>query len=459
METYDIIVVGSGAGNIIVDEALRHGFKTALVDRGPVGGTCLNLGCIPSKMLIHPANQVMEIKTSAKLGIDAEIHSIDFSAIMGRMRLSVSRDRDGMHKSLRDTKGLDFYETEAHFTGDYTLSVGTEQIKGDRIVLAAGAAPLRPDIAGLEAIDHLTNESVLDLTRKPKSLIIIGGGYVAVEYAHFFSAMGTQVILVQRGKRLLKGEEPEISEQLLKILNQRMSIHTHTEATRARHKKGRFIVTALARDNDVEIELEAEALMVAAGRQSNAPGLKVDNTGVAMDDKGYVTTNLYLETSRKNIWAIGDINGKGMFRHAANYEAFLVAEAVFHHQKIKMDYWRVPHAVFSYPEIASVGLTQDQAMEIFKKEDLLVGYVNYADTARGEAIMETDGFAKAIMHKNEGMILGFHIIGPHASILIQEVVNAMASENGLSYLMGSMHIHPALSEVIQDIFQNLKPIK
>ena len=459
MKTYDIIVIGSGAGNILVDEALRHGFKTALVDRGPVGGTCLNLGCIPSKMLIYPANQIMAIKASAKLGIAAEIRHIDFPAIMDRMRKAVSRDRRAMQDSFRNARGLDFYETDARFSGSHILNVGTEQIRADRIVIAAGAAPLLPDIAGLKHMDYLTNESVLQLTRKPDTLIIIGGGYIAVEYAHFFSAMGTRVTLIQRGKRLLKEEEPEISRKLEKILDQRLRIHTRTEATRVRHEKDRCIVTAVAKDNDAAMELEAEVVMIAAGRQSNAAGLKVENTGVDMDDSGYIHTNEYLETSQENIWAIGDINGKGMFRHAANYEAFLVAEAIFHDQKLKMDYWRVPHAVFSYPEIASVGLTQKQALEIFEKDDLLTGYVNYGDTARGEAMMDTDGFAKVIVDKNEGLILGFHIIGAHASILIQEAVNAMASEDGLDYLVGSMHIHPALSEVVQDVFQDLSPIE
>jgi len=459
MKTYDIVVIGSGAGSIIMEEALNHNFSAALIDRGPIGGTCLNLGCIPSKMLIYPADCIRDIQTADRLGVHAKIIKIDFPKIMKRMRQFVSRDRESLHNSLKRVKALDLYEENAFFIDKHTIKAGKTVIKGDKIVIAAGASPLIPGINGLDKTGFLTNKSVLQLSRKPESLIIIGGGYIAAEYGHFFSAMGTRVTIIGRDHRLVNGEEPEISRLLEKKLSERMHVLTSTEAIAADSGKGRCTVTTRNLKNGRETEYSAEKIMVAAGRASNAPGLKVNQTGVDTDASGYIVTNAYMETSQKNIWAVGDNNGKAMFRHAANYEAMLVGERIFHNAKIRMDYNVVPHAVFSYPEIASVGMTQSRAIDAFGADKVMVGYSRYNDTARGAAMMETEGFAKAIVEKETGVILGFHVIGPHASILIQEVVNVILSENGLNQLMSSMHIHPALTEVVQGVFANLEEIR
>jgi mycothione reductase len=459
MKTYDIIVIGSGAGNIVADQALNHNFTVALIDRGPIGGTCLNLGCIPSKMLMYPADRIMEIREASRLGITAEILSVDFSGIMERMRHTISRYREKMTRELKQLSGLDFYEEEAHFIDDYTLNVGKDKIKGHIIVIAVGASPKVPPVQGLEEIDYLTNESLLDLTRSPESLIIIGGGYIAVEYGHFFAAMGTDVTLLETSDRLVQSQEPEVSELLERKLGSRINLHTNTEAVDAYLSNGLCTVIGKDKNHGRKKRFKAQRILVASGRMSNASGLKVANTGIDMDDRGYILTNQYLETSKKNIWALGDITGRGMFRHAANYEASVVIESIFHGTKRKMDYSKVPHAVFTYPEIASVGLTESEAIERFGADALLTEHVKYGEVARGEAMMEKDGFAKVIVHKDRGTVAGFHIIGPHASILIQEVVNAMAGENGLSYLKTSMHIHPALTEIIQNIFRNIGSIR
>lgn len=453
MKKYDVIVIGSGAGASLVVESMMHGLSTALIDRGPVGGTCLNLGCIPSKMLIFPADRIMEIREAAKLGIRAEIIEVDFQGIMDRMRQTVGEDRESMKRELEHTPGLDFYEDQAQFVDEYVLKVSGRTIKGKKIVLASGARPLIPSIAGLEQTDYLTNESVLDLKSKPESVIIIGGGYIAAEYGHFFSAMGSRVCILQRGDRLLKNEEPEISALLENQAGQRMEIHTGTEVTDASSQGKACRVVATNKNTGEAREFEAEKLFIAAGRKSNADLLKVENTGVQTDEAGYIIVDDYLETTKKNIFALGDAVGKQMFRHAANYEADLVFENAIHGEKMKMNFMEVPHAVFSYPEIASVGLTEEVARKLY--EDVLVGRAPYRNVARGLAMMEEHGFAKAVVQQGTGTILGFHIIGPHASILIQEVVNAMSAAKTVMPIMNSMHIHPALSELVQSTLGNL----
>jgi dihydrolipoamide dehydrogenase len=268
--------------------------------------------------------------------------------------------------------------------------------------------------------------------------------------------MGTKVTLVQRNKRLVPDEEPEISALLKKELSRRMEIHTNTEAVEIKKDGSRFMVVVKDRENNGSKEFTSQKILIAAGRQSNADLLKVENTGVKTDKKGYIMANDYFETSKKNIWAFGDVIGKKMFKHVANREASLVWHNAAHQEKEKMDYRSAPHAVFSYPEIASVGLTEEEARKAYPATELLVGTGKYSKTARGEAMMEEEAFAKAIVKKKDGKILGFHIIGPYSSILIQEVVNVMANNGDMWSIARAMHIHPALSEVIITTLGNLE---
>ncbi|KYK35952.1 MAG: hypothetical protein AYK19_01735 [Theionarchaea archaeon DG-70-1] len=453
MKEYDVIVIGSGSGAIIAERALASGLKTALVDKGPVGGTCLNVGCIPSKILIYPADVVAGIQRAKKLGITAEVKDVDFKSIMERMRTIVHEDRDHMREGILHAKALDFYEDEGYFTGEYTLEVKGEEIKGEKIFIVSGARPLIPPVAGIDNIEYLTNESVLELTEPPESLIIIGGGYIACEYGHFFAAMGTKVTILQRGPRLVPQEEPEISDLLKEEMEPRMTIHVNTEAVQVKRDKTMYTVTGKSTKTGEQTELTAQKVMVAAGRKSNADLLKVENTGVETDKKGYIKVNEYLETTKKNIWAFGDAIGKEMFRHVANTEAGIAWHNSMHKEKMPMDYTASPHAVFSCPQIASVGLTEEQAK---KKHKILMGKAHYTDVAKGIAMMEDKGFAKVIVDKKSWKILGFHIVGPYAPILIQEVVDAMASGGSIQFIGEGMHIHPALSELVMAPFGRLR---
>ena len=455
MKEYDVIIIGSGAGANLIGDALSHDMTVALVDKGPAGGTCLNVGCIPTKMIVYPADRIMEIREAKKFGITAEIKGIDFSFIMKRMREKIKKSHDHIQKSLEEAKDLDFYGGEAHFTGEHTLEVNDQTIKGRTIFIVTGARPLIPPIKGIEGIEYLTNESALQLTERPDSMIIIGGGYIAAEFAHFFEAVGSKVTIIQRNMRLVPEEEPEISALLLNSLSRRMTVHTGTEATEVRQTGKVVTVTAKERDSGKVIEHTAQAVLIAAGRKSNADVLMVGNTGVNTGENGYIVVDEYLETSKKDIWSFGDAIGKKMFRHSANHESELVWHNAIHGKKSRMNYLTVPHAVFSYPEIASVGLNEQEAVKLMGRHEVLVGNARYTDVARGEAMIETEGFAKAVVHRKTGKILGYHIIGPQASILIQEVVNAMAADGNLWSVAKGMHIHPALSEVVLKAFGKL----
>jgi dihydrolipoamide dehydrogenase len=454
VKSYDVIVIGSGAGAIISDEAAAQGLKVALIDKGPlVGGTCLNWGCIPSKMLIYTADRIVEIEEAKKLGIEAEVKNVDFHSIMERMRQSRQESQVHIREGLKQSKNLDFYEGEGYFVGDYLLEVNEEKLKGERIFIASGSRPFIPPIKGSENVDYLTNESVLELKESPDSLIIIGGGYIAVEFGHFFAAMGTEVTILEMADSLVLFEEPEISDLLNSELSKHMGVYTNTLAEEVKQSEHGIVVVTKNTNTSKRREFAAQRIMMAVGRRSNADILKVENTGVETDKKGFIKVNEYLETNQKGIFAIGDANGQQMFRHMANREAEIVAQNAFYGTKIEVDYSAVPHAVYSHPQIASVGLTEAKAREDY---DILIGRTKYFDIAKGEAMMEKQGFAKAIVEKDSGRILGFHIIGPYAPELIQEVVNAMTSGGGMEELGQGIHIHPALSELVQYTLSSLE---
>ncbi len=453
MKHYDAIVIGSGVGLSILFKALSAGLRVALVEKGNVGGTCHNVGCVPSKILIYPADRIREIVEAGKLGIRAQIDHIDFGSIMERMKKAVKEGRDYLEKEIANSNHLDFYNDEAHFVGEYTLEIKNEKIRAEKIFIASGARPLIPPTKGLDQVEYLTNETLLRLEKRPESMIIIGGGYIAAEYGHFFSAVGTKVAIVGRNDRLVPNEEPEISDLFKKELEKNMEIYTGTEVLEVRKKRDRCAVIVKDKNTGGEKEIEAEQMMVAVGRRSNADLLKVENTGVETNEAHFIKVDDYLQTKKDNIWALGDAIGRQMFTHAGYKENEIAWHNATQKEKVKMDFRTIPHAIFTHPQIASVGLTEGQARE---KYEILVGTAKYSDTVKGEAMMEEESFAKAVVEKDTRKILGFHIIGPEASTLIQEVVNVMVNDGNVESITKSIHIFPALSEVIPEALNNLK---
>jgi dihydrolipoamide dehydrogenase len=456
MEKFDVLVIGSGSGMIIASTAVENGFKTALVDSGPMGGTCLNRGCVPSKMLIYPADVVTILKEAQRLGVNAAVNSIDFRNIMERVHKLVNGDSGSQAHAVRETPNMKWFQRQGEFISDYAMQIGDETVRAEKIFIVSGARAGTPKFKGIETIDYLNSDTVLDLQTPPKSIIIVGGGYVGAEYGHFFSGIGTKTTIIQRPLRIVPDEEPEISDLLKRELEKRMEIYTSSEVMEVKRDGNVKMVVARNRDDGSLREFQAEALMVAAGRVPNSDLLKPEKTGVKLDEKGYVKVNEFLETSKKNIWAFGDAIGKEMFKHVANYEAGIAWHNAVHDHKAEMDYSIAPHAIFTYPQVASVGLKEAQARA--QGYGLLIGVANYRDTAMGGAMGEPEGFVKVIVEKETGKILGGHIIGPEASSLIQEIVNAMATEKrSYEQIIRAMHIHPALSEVVQQAFGNLRP--
>ena len=467
MKEYDLIVIGSGAGMNVASSAYEQGLRVALVENGPMGGTCLNRGCIPTKILTYVADIITQAKHLENLGVRMKIEKIDYPWIMKRMRDEVDGDSTRQGEAVDAAEGIDWYKGTGTFVSDYTLEIDGERIKASNIIIAAGSRPLIPDIKGFEKVDYVTNDGALHLMEQPKSMVIVGGGYIATEFGHFFSAVGTDVTIIGRNRYLVKNEDPDVSEILKEELSERMNVITNHEVIEVKEEGRDKVVIAKDRDNGEKKEFRGEVLLIAAGRRSNADLFKPEKTGVKTDKNGWVIVDEYFRTSKKGIWSFGDAIGKYQFRHVANDESQIVWYNLVrtlnaqHEQNepelLTMDYHAIPRAVFSYPPIATVGMTLSEA----KKSglSLFVGQADYSIAAKGFAMGNPNSLIRVIVDGDSRRILGATIIGPYSPILIQEIINLMYTPEG-SYqpMFQAMHIHPALPEVIQRAFGRLAPI-
>jgi mycothione reductase len=459
MKTYDLIAIGTGSAMNIVEAILQNepGKKVAVIDKDDPGGICLTRGCIPTKILVYPAEVMRSVEGAKALGIDVHVKKVDFQVIMERMRAVLRRDIGDIRKGLSEAKNIDYYQGAAEFIARYQLSVGGETITSRMIFLCLGSKPLIPPIKGLDEVHYHTSDTILEIKKLPTSLAILGGGYIAAEYGHFFSAMGTKVTIIGRNPQFLPGEEPEVSALAKKEMSKHMAIvtnHEVTEVQKSRKKSKRII--ALDRSTEQRREFTSEEILVAAGRAPNTDILHPERGGINTDEKGWLVVDPYLQTSQANVWALGDAIGKHLFKHVANYESKIVYTNAILGQKVKVDYHAVPHAVFTHPEIASVGMRQKEAVETSGEDGVLIGFQRYQNTAKGEAMGLKDYFSKVMVERDTNRLLGAHIIGPHASMLIQEIITLMYSgDQSMRPILAGMHIHPSLSEVVARSFTGL----
>jgi mycothione reductase len=451
MKEFDAIVIGAGSGLDVASAYASRGKDVAVVEPGPMGGTCLNRGCIPSKMLIHRADIVQEIQGSEKFHIDAEVNDIDFEAIVKEVNQEVHEDSQNIEAGIKDSEHHTLYRTEAEFVDNETLKVDGEKITAEKIIVAAGTRPFVPPIDGIEDVDYMTSKEALELQEKPEDMVVIGGGYISNELAHFFDAMGIEVAILERSDTLLGHEDREVSEKYTEIAEERFDVHTGFSASEVSQEGDRIEVVAEDEDGETR-EFEADELLVAAGRVPNTDRLKLEKTDIETDERGFIKVDEYMNTSVDHIYALGDIIGQHPFKHAANKEANVALINSFVGNKKEIDYTAMPHAVFSSPQIAGVGKTEQQLEE--EDSDYQKATYDYRNTGMGMALKE-EGFVK-VLASEDGEILGCHVIGPHASQQIHEVLVSMKSGSGtVSDIQDTIHIHPALNEVVQRAFNQL----
>ena len=433
---YDIVVIGSGSGLMVLEEAAKQGLNCAIVEKGKFGGTCLTKGCIPSKMLVYPADLVREIEQSERVGVRAGRPAIDWKTISRRMWEQI-----GYHtlieEDLERIPNVTVYRGSASFTGPHSLTVrcadGREEtLAGEKRVIAAGARSYVPDVPGLEEAGYVTAETFFGEKfphEKPwDSLAIIGSGSIAAEFAHIFSAFGTKVTMLARSGSILTKEEPEIAAFVARQLKKGgVDILTDSDILSVERRGGRKLITVHNRITKERRAVESEEIFVASGLRSNADALSLDKAGVETDKSGWIVTNGYLETSQKHIFAIGDINGKYQFRHKANHEAQVLVKNLFGEERREANYEAVPWAIFTHPQVGRVGRTEKQLKEGGVPYRVAVNH--YSEVVGGismgyEEGADDDGFVKVIVGEDR-KILGVHIVGPQAAILVQPFVYLM----------------------------------
>jgi dihydrolipoamide dehydrogenase len=440
----------------IVSEYLRVNPKgnVAVIDKDEPGGICLTRACIPTKILLHHADLVKNIRKANDFGIRAEIREVNFRWIMDRMRKIVREDISSIERGLNDSDQIDYLRGIAGFEKPYTLKVGDVKMTSDKILLCTGSKPLIPKLRGLEEAGYLTSDSILKMDSLPESMLIVGGGYVGGEYGYFLSQMGCDITIIGRNPQFLPQEEPEVSHTVRKKLSEDMQIYTGYEVMEVQKSNGSKIV--IAKDSEGNIKkFEGEEILMAVGRASNSDILHPEKGGIETDERGWIKVNEYLETSMKGVYAFGDANGKFLFKHVANYESSIVFKNAILNRKEKVDYSKVPHAIFTNPEIAGVGLKEREAIKKYGR--ILIGYYPYEYTGKGVAMGSKNYFTKVIL-REDGRIVGASIVGDFASILIHEIV-ALMNLNASVFEYDAMHIHPSLSEVVERALYNIMSLE
>ena len=452
MKNFDLIVIGSGSGLEISAEAAGRGMTVAVVEEGPFGGTCLNRGCIPSKMLIHCADVMETIQRSALFGIKASVESIDWQYIIRRAFDEIDGEARGIEEGNRQSPNITVFKGTGRFVQNKTLEVNGEEINAETMLIAAGTRPSVPDIPGLADVPYITSDQALRLPEQPRRLAIVGGGYIAAEMAHFFGGLGTEVTLIHRRQLLLREEDEDVSRRFTEVYQRKFNMLLGGQVSRA-GSRGNEIALEVA-VNGSTVEVVADALLMATGRIPNTDLLQVAATGVETDGRGFIKTDEYLETGVAGIWALGDIVGKYLLKHSANLEASYAANNIFNpDRKVPVDYRSMPHAIFASPQVAGVGLTEQEAERT--GVDYVAASYDYQNTAYGSSIEDRDGFVMVLAELETGAIIGGHIIGTDASILIQEVVNPMRMGLKTDAITQSIYVHPAMPEVVQRAFGEL----
>lgn len=461
MTHYDVVIIGTGSGNTIVNRRFADQ-KVAIVERGTFGGTCLNVGCIPTKMFVHTADLAATPSISSRYGVDEELVGVRWRAIrdriFGRIDPIASSGSEYRHHHS-DNANVTVYDGTGRFTATLELTVDgkdgtTSVLTGDQFVLATGSRPIVPFIPGLEEVGYHTSNTIMRLDDLPRRLGIIGSGFVAAEFAHVFASYGVQVTLIARSELLIRHEDTEVAERFTEIAQGKYDVRLEHDTVRATRRDDGAIALEMLSPQGVD-ELVVDEVLVAVGRTPNSDTLNLDATGVEVDAEGRVVVDEYQQTTVEGIYALGDVTSPHQLKHVANHEARVVKHNLLNPtDRITSDHRFVPHAVFSSPQIAAVGLTEEQARD--RGIPYVVGRQQYADIAYGWAMEDTTGFAKILADPETGQIIGCHIIGPQASSVIQPVIQAMSfGLDAHSMARDQYWIHPALSELIENALLKL----
>jgi mycothione reductase len=462
MEQFDLIVVGSGSGNALPPELAD--WRVALIERGTFGGTCLNRGCIPSKMFVYAADMAAAPADAERVGVELRLESVDWPGIVKRVFGRIDPiAAGGAEYRTNDCPNVTVFPEHATLVGERVLEVAGRRITAPQVLLAAGSRPSIPDLTGLAEVPFHTSDTVMRLPELPQSVVILGGGYIAAELGHVFGSLGSEVTFVLRSPLMLRAEDTEISLAATRAYNQRFRVVASAGDLVVGRRDDEVVVTGIAHGR--RFTAVGQVLLVATGRTPNGDQLGARAAGLETDLTGCrVLSDETLATNLPGVWAIGDLTNVEQLKHLANVEAKVAFDNLIgvgragpaagewpppgRHLR-RIDRALVPHAVFGHPQVAGVGLRERDA--VVAGIPHVTKVQAFGDTAYGWAMEDSDSFCKLIAHAETRLLLGAHIIGPQASTLIQPLIQGMRFGQTVDQMARDVwYIHPALSEVVEN---------
>jgi len=456
MEQFDAIIIGTGqAGPSLAARCAEEGLKTAIIERDKFGGTCVNTGCTPTKALVasaraaHMANRMDDFGVS----IDGAI-TVDMEKVKARKDAIVEESTEGIERWLKSTENLTVYEGHARFEDEKVLSVGDKKLSANKIFINVGGRAFIPN--GFEDVDYLTNSSIMELVEVPEHLIIVGGGYIGLEFGQMYSRFGSEVTIIEQGHRLLPKEDKDVSNAIQEILeNEGINFRFGAECIGGSNDNGQVVVDVNCEEGPPQVT--GSHLLLATGRRPNTDDLGLENTTIETDERGFIRVDDQLKTTADSIWALGDCNGEGAFTHTAYNDFEIVAANLFDDNNPRRLSDRIMcYGLYIDPALGRAGMTEAQARE--SDRNVLFGKRPMSRIARAKEKGETQGFMKILVDADSEEILGAAILGIESDEIIHSIIDIMYAEEPYTTIRNAVHIHPTVSELIPTMLENLEPL-
>jgi pyruvate/2-oxoglutarate dehydrogenase complex dihydrolipoamide dehydrogenase (E3) component len=452
---YDAVVIGSGqGGNALAQRLADLGQRVALVEQANLGGTCINTGCTPTKTMVHRAQIAHYARHAGRWGVRARDVSVDLKEVVAQKNQIVESFRGGQQKRVDERPNIRLYRAHGRFTGPHQLQVGDDLLEGERIFINTGARPAIPQIEGIGSVPYLTNAGIMDLTELPEHLIVLGGGYIGLEFGQMFRRFGSRVTIVHDSGQILPREDAEVSAELQKALeSEGVQFLLNAQTSRVEQRNGSL--TLILQVGQAPNTLSGSHLLVAIGRKPNSDNLGLEAAGIETDQKGFVKVNNRLETSVPGVWALGDVKGGPAFTHISYNDFQIIYGNLVEGKNLTIDNRLVPYSVFTDPQLGRVGMTEKEARK--KGYKLKIGKMPMSYVARAIERDETAGSMKIVVDAANDHILGASILAVEGGELVQILSTLMLANLPYTVLKGAVYIHPTLAEGFFGLMESVQP--
>jgi pyruvate/2-oxoglutarate dehydrogenase complex dihydrolipoamide dehydrogenase (E3) component len=454
-EVFDAIIVGTGqAGPAVAARCSREGLKTAVIERHRFGGTCVNVGCVPTKTLVASARAIRLAQRGAEFGFDVSDLRVDMPRVMARKDAIVAKSREGVESWMRGLKGAEVIVGHARFTAPATLEVAGRRLTAPRIFLNVGGRAVRPELPGIDTVPTLDNVSVMNLDLVPEHLVVVGGSYIGLEFAHLMRRLGSQVTVVERSARLLPREDEDVSDAIRSILEaEGVRFELGAECLSLAQAEGHIVVGAACGDGK---GVAGSHVLLAVGRQPNTGDLGLEAAGIRTDARGYIVVDDQCRTSAEGVWAVGDCNGRGAFTHTSWNDHEIVVANLFDGDPRRISD-RIPcYALFIDPALGRVGMTEAEATASGRR--VLRGKMPMQRVGRAREAGETQGFMKVLVDADSQRLMGAAILGLNGDEVVHSLLDIMAADRPYTVISRAVHIHPTVSELVPSLLQQLRPL-